>query len=184
MNQETLHDRAVTHLSRGENQEVADMKDDLLKESADNSILLAESYRRLERYSEAIDLCVKIPTLDASVLTAECLIATGAFKNAIAILANETESSPRDSRLWQNLGRCYFELKNFKKAQELFEFSIQCSPEDAWTHCYLAVTQWKNGHFEKADASYKTALRCTRNRELKRDIQQWHKEFLEATKDS
>lgn len=188
MNSQSFRQQAIDYLAHGENQKVADMKDALLAEGIENAMLLAESYRRLKRFSEAIDLCIEDPTVDAGILMAECFIATERYQSAVAILEMELSDWPCDPRIWENLGSAHFYMRDFKKSLECLESAAQYAPSDSWVLVRLACCQWTfgcidnaDGLFDKAAVNYKAAIQSARTDEIKGIMQKSYDEFLEAT---
>ncbi len=74
----------------------------------------------------------------------------GLFDKSIKNYELYLELEPNDTDARVDMGVCYFELKNYEKAEEIFLASIKKSPKHQIAHLNLGVVNLSKGNVQKA----------------------------------
>lgn len=81
------------------------------------------------------------------------------WQNEISLWSDVLKKNPRSPRPYTNLGKGYYEIKQFEKAKQLFQQSIAIDPEFALPHSSLGSQYLDEMRLEDAEREYQTAIR-------------------------
>jgi tetratricopeptide (TPR) repeat protein len=109
---------------------------DLLNERGRKEAAVMEYRRAL---ADAVD---SVPVMNR---LSDVLISLGKDGEALEILKRAQELSPDHPSIYTNMGKIYLKFRNYKKAEEAFQTSIQISPFNPETHIGLATALEEQG---------------------------------------
>ena len=132
--------------------------------SAEEYFMLAESYRRMQLYDQAlesIEKCLeKAPGKPEALLEkANLLYSLKRFIQARVYIRKIIPGHPGNTRLWNILGNCEYSLGNPEGALEAYQKSVELDPEDSLSRTNAARTQECLGLKEEAFTTYLAAAR-------------------------
>jgi Flp pilus assembly protein TadD len=88
---------------------------------------------------------------------ATLLIDRNQFDEALRLLKQADQISPRDTKILAQLGKLYFEKGDLNAARDVLEKAVALEPQKAALHFQLGRIYKKNGDTEKANYEFATA---------------------------
>lgn len=125
---------------------------------------LGRSYVEMERYKQAIPYYRKAADLDSKNARYVYELAMVYYsipddKNAIAMFELAAQRGwVQNADYFENLAYCYINIRNFSKAVELLQLSLEKRPYSISVTYALAEAQYKNGKFQDAIDSWDKVL--------------------------
>lgn len=81
----------------------------------------------------------------------------------IEIAGNILERSPDDARVWDTLGRIYYDLNNIPDARVSYQKAVELDPDNSTYRNHLGLTHAAVGEREQAEENYRAAIKLNGN---------------------
>ncbi len=129
---------------------------------------LATAFQGLKLYEKAIDAYQYALAIDEKLDIAyrnmgDAYIRLRKFKEAIECLEKLLELARPEDVIYEAIGHCYHKMENFAQARFYYRKASHINPEDSRIHYKIAVTYYRESHFEKAIKQLDVAMKNHRN---------------------
>ena len=165
-NEEVFIQRATVYSKKGRHEEaIVSLQKalTLTEDLADVYSLLGMEYLLLDKIDQAKDnfiLCLEHDEEDQSALynVVYCFDFLSENEEAISFLTKFIDKNPYSEIAWHQLGRQYFTIKNYEKAEWAFDYATLIDEEFIGAYIEKGKTQEKLNKFKEAIDNYMTTL--------------------------
>ncbi len=114
------------------NQELLNLKQDIINEKANELYTLATKYWNEKKYQEAISTYSKIPTQTPEIKSniASCYFELKNYPSAIKIWEGMLAQNPSDTNILSAIASCYLEMNDSENAYKYYQKILSINPKD------------------------------------------------------
>lgn len=127
----------------------------------------AEIFYKNQNYEKALSFFLNLSDKNLNeetlLLISNCFDSLGDKENAVSYLKKAISLSPKNPKLYYNLGILYSNQKKYHHALECFNYSVKLDKKFADSHYNLANTYYELKNYSKAIKYYKKTIKLEPN---------------------